>query len=398
MTMRERASQMLQRTIKPAVLALLLLSPAARAQEVALPEPVAPSTGGNEPEIGDVNREIDLANVVTSAAKGVTTVQEAPAIITIITAEDIKARGFKWINEALQTVPGWMEASAVGNQYQNPLVRGVSQAALLLHDGISMFDPYANLNLTTRSHALENVKRIEIVTGPGGVLWGANSFLGIVNVISKDAEDVPGGFELNAGYGDGPGNKQNFRAYGMFGKSFWKGRIKLFQHVSYESYIGTVFDLPSYVASSPAPQPPGPSYFGKVISPEPDRSWLVTVDGKYTFGPVSLYYQVPFGDQYRQLTFSNTLVSHNQWSMYDRYAILEYKDRFLKDRFGITVKGYWSQFVRSFSLQVFPGSSLFPPFTDSQGRLNQGGLHFDFSGTFTQRAVARREMHLILLP
>src|SRR5262249_3222084 len=159
---------------------------------------------------------------------------------TIITAEDIKARGFKWINEALQTIPGWMEASAVGNQFQNPLVRGASQASLLLHDGISMFDPYANLNLTTRSHALENVKRIEVVPGPGGVLWGASSFLGIINSISKDAEDVPGGFELNAGYGDGPGNKQNFRAYGMFGKSFWKGRIKLFQHISYESYIGTV--------------------------------------------------------------------------------------------------------------------------------------------------------------
>src|SRR5437016_425117 len=89
-----------------ALFSALLPARVVLAQEVALPEPVAAGTPSKEgePEIAlDVDREIDLANVVTSAAKGVTTVQEAPSIITIITAEEIKARGFKWINEALST-------------------------------------------------------------------------------------------------------------------------------------------------------------------------------------------------------------------------------------------------------------------------------------------------------
>src|SRR5689334_13717971 len=79
-----------------AALSLSLLG-VARAQDVALPEPVEPTkSSSDEPDVTlDVDREIDLANVVTAAAKGVTTVQEAPAIITIITADDIKARGHR---------------------------------------------------------------------------------------------------------------------------------------------------------------------------------------------------------------------------------------------------------------------------------------------------------------
>ena len=39
---------------------------------------------------------------------------------------------------------------------------------------------------------METIKRVEMITGPGGVLWGSNSLLGILNVITKDAEDVEG--------------------------------------------------------------------------------------------------------------------------------------------------------------------------------------------------------------
>src|SRR4051812_14138856 len=174
------------------VAASLLAASSALAQDVALPEPVAqPSTqkaGEGEPEIAlDVDREIDLANVVTSAAKGVTTVQEAPAIITVITADEIKARGFRFIQDAFATVPGWMNSFALGNQVPSaPMVRGVPQSALLLKDGVSMFDPFGNVPQWMYVVPMEAVKRLEIVTGPGGVLWGANSFMGVLNVIMKD--------------------------------------------------------------------------------------------------------------------------------------------------------------------------------------------------------------------
>src|SRR5439155_1856344 len=156
--------------------ASLFASLPAWAQDVALPEPVAqPAQPGKEgePEIAlDVDREIDLANIVTSAAKGVTTVQEAPAIITIITADEIRARGHKYVMEALSTVPGWLDNTSLGNQVTNPQVRGVGQAVLTMRDGMSLFDPWGNIPWLNRTQPIETIKRIEVVTGPGGVLWG----------------------------------------------------------------------------------------------------------------------------------------------------------------------------------------------------------------------------------
>src|SRR5213596_2292333 len=76
-------------------------SGSARAQTAGAGTPAGAATAAapkGVPELAlDVDREIDIANIVTSAAKGVTTVQEAPAIITIITSEDITARGFKFV-------------------------------------------------------------------------------------------------------------------------------------------------------------------------------------------------------------------------------------------------------------------------------------------------------------
>jgi len=357
-----------------ALAAMFLGGGLAHAQDVALPEPISAANKGGEGEAEialDVDREIDLANVVTSAAKGVTTIQEAPAIISIITSEEIKARGFRWLEDAIATVPGWETSTALGQQVFVPQVRGVQQAMLLLRDGITMFDAYGNV--TPARIPLENVKRIEIVTGPGGVLWGANSFLGIVNIISKDADDV-NGLELSAGYGDGPGNKQNFKAYAMFGRSFWKGKLKLMQHVSYENYIGPVYNMAQKLAYSPSPQPVGPDFYGALTSTDPSRSWLVTVDGKYSLGPVTLSYNVPVGDLHPQITFANNPNNTGLWNRYDRWAILEYKDRFWKDRLGLSVKGYYSQLVTDFQVQLLPASSLFPPFTEPGGTINPGGL------------------------
>src|SRR5262249_9318934 len=151
-----RGAVTMKRTLIQSFIAAALLSMGvAHAQDVALPEPVAqPAKGSggdnNEPDIAlDEAREIDLANGVTSAAKGVTTVQEAPAIITIITADEIKARAHKYALDALSTVPGWYHINAIGNQVEIPSVRGVGQAYLLMRDGLSLFDPWGNITPAT---------------------------------------------------------------------------------------------------------------------------------------------------------------------------------------------------------------------------------------------------------
>src|SRR5262245_7072875 len=169
---------------------------------------------------------IDLESVVTSAAKSATTVQEAPAIVTIVTADDIRRWGFRDMNDVLTSVPGWFHSDSSGENFQGSAPRGIVQGSLMLHDGIPMFDPFGNDNAVNRALPLESIKRVEIVTGPGGVLWGAQSYLGIYNIITKDADDVPGTVEGSVGFGDGRGDRSDFRAWLMTGLR--SGRFKLF--------------------------------------------------------------------------------------------------------------------------------------------------------------------------
>ena len=252
---------------------------------------------------------------------------------------DQGARSSRTSLDALATVPGWYNIHAIGNQVELPAVRGVGQASLLMRDGLSLFDPWGNISPATRTQPLETVKRIEVVTGPGGVLWGANSFLGIVNLITKDAEDV-NGLELAAGYGDGPGNKQDFRAYAMFGKTFFNGKLKIFQHISYENFIGEVYNIPQFLVSTPAPQPGGIAYFATNAPRDPGaqldrhrrRQVLVRPGLASTTWCRS-------ATSHPSLAFANAVVQGDTWNIYDRYGVLEYKDRFAKDRVGLTRQG-----------------------------------------------------------
>ena len=71
---------------------------------------------------------LDLSNIVQSAAKGVTTVQEAPAIVTVITADEIRDRQFQDLTQLADTVPGWQRVSIYHSTFPGVMVRGQTQA------------------------------------------------------------------------------------------------------------------------------------------------------------------------------------------------------------------------------------------------------------------------------
>src|SRR4051812_34374775 len=227
--------------MKKILLAVLGFAGPARARGVPDIEVRVIVVGATDQSTAESDESLDLANIVQSAAKGVTTVQEAPAIVTVITADEIKDRQFRTIEDVVDTVPGWYRSSVFYSSFPTPLVRGQIQAVQYLHDGLSLFDVQANVPSITRIVPLELVKRVEMITGPGGVLWGSNSLLGILNVITKDAEDVDG-IEVGGTIGSGAGDRENARAYVMAGKV--DGKLKLFGHASVETYKGADFKLP----------------------------------------------------------------------------------------------------------------------------------------------------------
>jgi len=377
---------------------------------VALPAPAGaqPTSGTTDVEVpalvleqGDTqgpgaDEALDLANIVQSAAKGVTTVQEAPAIVTVVTADEIRERQFQSLEQLIDTVPGWQRASLYHSTFATPLVRGQVQAVQFLHDGVSLFDPFINVPSISRVQPMELVKRVEMITGPGGVLWGSNSLLGILNVITKDAEDVDG-VEVGGQLGDGGGDRKMGRAYAMAGApNLLGGKLKVFGHASVETYQGPGLTMPLLLFHSALPQPNSSNVYGPLTESQQAQSMIVTLDGKLSFGKLQLRVYAPFGKKYNPIGLSGQPVREdlpedvdcpadttdtactdprrtsrkNREDVFDRYAVLEYRTRFAREKAGITARGYLQQFVRGFEpLQVLAATSQGYPFLP-------GGLAF----------------------
>jgi len=360
------------------------------------------------PAAGGVDEELDLANVVQSAAKGITTVQEAPTIVTVITADDFNEKGYQNLEDILDTVPGFLRFDALNNQFPFALARGTAQAALYLHNGMSLFEPAINVPLFSRVTPVEIIKRIETITGPGGVLWGANSYQGLINVITKDAADVEGGLEAGFRAGTGNGDRDLVRGYVMSGVTdLLDAGIDVFTHFSVESYAGPRYQLPTHIFSSPTPAPNSPVVYGGYVASDQPRSTIFNLDGKIDIGKLTISYFYPFGERQVPLGFPGSVVREelpedtlvnadgelqcspvdprlangqpnpeafaggdgcsdrgrvarrSEQNFFDRYITAAYETRFADNRAGAKLQVYGIQFVRDFQqLQVFSPSSL----------------------------------------
>ncbi|HMG51988.1 MAG TPA: TonB-dependent receptor, partial [Kofleriaceae bacterium] len=271
--------------------------------------------------------------------------------------------------------------------------RGQVQAVQFLHDGVSLFDPFINVPAISRVQPMELIKRVEMITGPGGVLWGSNSLLGILNVITKDAEDVDG-VEVGAQIGDGGGDRLMARAYAMAGASnLMGGKLKVFAHASVQTWQGAEFDMPLLLFHNALPQPNSPNVYGPLTESERARSMIVTLDGKLSYDKLQLRVYAPFGHEYNPMGLSGQPVRENlpddpmcpvgtdntncsdplrrsrknREDVFDRYVVAEYRTRLAHDKAGIAVRGYALQFVRGFEpLQVLAARAVILP----------GGLSF----------------------
>lgn len=124
-------------------------------------------------------------------------VHRAPAVASVITAEDIKAIGATHLDEILETVPGLHVALSPLNRL-DPIfsVRGIHTSlnpqVLLLINDLPLSELFQG-NRPFRFHMpIENISRIEVIRGPGSAVYGADAFAGVVNIITKDSHEIDG--------------------------------------------------------------------------------------------------------------------------------------------------------------------------------------------------------------
>ena len=157
--------------------------------------------------------------IVVSALKRPKTVSKSPAIMSVITAKQIKQMGFRTLTEVLDTVPGFdISLSETGER--EIAVRGIldtnSQKVKVLIDGHSINDVWSGgISWNYDDLVVENIKRIEIIRGPASALYGQNAFLTVINVITKDTDDIDG-FQLTTS--GGAFDTQNYNM--LFGKEY----------------------------------------------------------------------------------------------------------------------------------------------------------------------------------
>ncbi|MGR3293535.1 MAG: TonB-dependent receptor plug domain-containing protein [Candidatus Scalindua sp.] len=168
--------------------------------------------------------------IVVSALKRPRTVSKSPAIMSVITATQIKQMGFRTLVDVLKIVPGfYISMDETGER--EIAVRGVlddaSQKIKVLIDGHSINDAWRGGAMWNFNDLpVENIKKIEIIRGPGSALYGQNAFLAVVNIITKDTEDIDGFQVTTSG---GSFSTQNYNL--LFGKEY--GDLKVSGFLDY---------------------------------------------------------------------------------------------------------------------------------------------------------------------
>jgi iron complex outermembrane recepter protein len=141
---------------------------------------------------------------VTIADRREVPIDRAAAAVSVVTRDDIRRSGVTTIADALLLADG-VNVSRFNNGTWAITSRGFNQNAanklLVMVNGRTEYSPlFTGVFWNTLDYVLDDIERIEVIRGPGGVLWGANAVNGVVNIITRSARDTTGGFaSLSAG-------------------------------------------------------------------------------------------------------------------------------------------------------------------------------------------------------
>lgn len=170
----------------------------------------------------------DLSNIqISSVSKRAEPLSGAPAAVYVIGAEDIRRSGATSVPEALRLAPNLQVARSDAAHYAIT-ARGFNGTAAnklqVLIDGRTVYTPlFSGVFWDVQDVMLEDIDRIEVISGPAGVLWGSNAVNGVINIVTREAKDTQGGMlalgsgnretALGARYGTRLGEDAALRVY-----------------------------------------------------------------------------------------------------------------------------------------------------------------------------------------
>ncbi|MEE9413527.1 MAG: TonB-dependent receptor [Methylococcales bacterium] len=139
----------------------------------------------------------ELANIPIAIASGsAQPASRAAAVATVFTADKIKSMGATQLHQILETIPG-LHVSIDPLTYDHIYsMRGIRNSngsqVLLLINGTRLSTPFFGSRVTGFQMPIEHIQRIEVIRGPGSAVYGADAFAGVINIITKRADDIDG--------------------------------------------------------------------------------------------------------------------------------------------------------------------------------------------------------------
>ncbi|KHT51707.1 TonB-dependent receptor plug domain-containing protein [Vibrio sinaloensis] len=141
--------------------------------------------------------ELSMLDVaVETASKFSQKVSDVPASVYVLSSERIQRSGATNIQEALALVPGMYVTKWNENTYHvssRGFHDGLYNKMLVMVDGRSVYSPvYGGVYWSALDYILADIERIEVIRGASGAIWGGNAANGVVNIITKSAQDTQG--------------------------------------------------------------------------------------------------------------------------------------------------------------------------------------------------------------
>jgi iron complex outermembrane receptor protein len=157
------------------------------------------SVSASQPEDEDLALYGMDRSAISLATGSSQSLRRAPAVASVVTAEDIAAMGATDLDHVLESVAGIHVTRAAPMYAPNYVIRGIGgggptnpQVLVLLNGQRLNTDYNGDKGNMWVSMPLTSIARIEIIRGPGSALYGADAFAGVINIITKTAEQMPG--------------------------------------------------------------------------------------------------------------------------------------------------------------------------------------------------------------
>ncbi|WP_075186491.1 TonB-dependent receptor plug domain-containing protein [Teredinibacter haidensis] len=120
--------------------------------------------------------------------------RDAPAALVVIDRGDIRRRGYDSLDDILQDLPGFDTITTNGTEHVVTYQRGYrtpwTQRTLFLINGKVDNNMWMHGATFSRQYPMQQIERVEVLYGPSGAVYGPNAFLGVVNIITRNVDDL----------------------------------------------------------------------------------------------------------------------------------------------------------------------------------------------------------------